>query len=71
MFLVFSRLTREQLNPSLKEYVEKYGTKDYHGEANEINILCSDVDSITFHDDTNMSGTISVSLFSHFLNQYH
>nr|CAH0098974.1 unnamed protein product [Daphnia galeata] len=55
-----SRLTREQLNPSLKEYVEKYGIKEYHGEANEINILCSNVDSITFHDDTNMGGKISV-----------
>ncbi|EFX71223.1 hypothetical protein DAPPUDRAFT_327424 [Daphnia pulex] len=55
-----SRLTREQLNPSLKEYVEKYGIKEYHGEANEIDLLCSNVDSITFHDDTNMGGNISV-----------
>ena len=60
ILFVLSRLTREQLNPSLKEYVEKYGIKEYHGEANEIDILCSNVDSITFHDDTNMGGKISV-----------
>ncbi|KAI9555153.1 hypothetical protein GHT06_017668 [Daphnia sinensis] len=65
-----SRLTREQLNPYLKEYVEKYGTRDYHGEANEINILCSNVESITFHDDTNMEGIMPVchGMVEH---QYH
>jgi hypothetical protein len=46
----------------LKEYVEKYGIKEWrnHGETNEIDVLCSNVDSITFHDDTNMGGNISV-----------
>uniref|UniRef100_A0A0N8ECL1 Pachytene checkpoint protein 2 homolog n=1 Tax=Daphnia magna TaxID=35525 RepID=A0A0N8ECL1_9CRUS len=65
-----SRLTREQLNPYLKEYVEKYGTKDYHGEANEINILCSNVESITFHDDTNMEGIMPVC-YGTVEHQYH
>ena len=61
-----SQLSKEQLNPYLKEYVEKYGIKDYHGNQSiEIDavLLCHNVDSIIFYDDSNITGSEVVSLF--------
>lgn len=57
-----SRLSKEQLNPHLKSYVEKYGIKDYHhGNQNiEIDALHHNIESITFYDDSSISGSVVV-----------
>lgn len=57
---LYSLLTRDQLNPCLREYVQRYGNKEYRGEINDIETLCSNVQSITFHDDDNVDGVVMV-----------
>jgi len=64
-FYFFSRLSKEQLNPHLKNYVEMYGIKDYHGnqsiEVEHHDVLHHNIESITFYDDSSISGSVVVS----------
>lgn len=65
--LFFSVLTRDQLHPHLKEYVERFGTKNYHGGPIEVDIIYKNVETITFYDDTYINGhhheEITVSVY--------
>lgn len=54
--LIPSVLTRDQLHPHLKEYVQKFGSKDYHGGPMEVDILFKNIETITFYDDTTING---------------
>jgi len=56
-----SRMSKEDLKPHLELYVKKYGTKNYHGGNIESDILNSNIDSITFYNDSNNDGLISVN----------
>jgi hypothetical protein len=53
------------LNPHLKNYVEMYGIKDYHGnqsiEVEHHDVLHHNIESITFYDDSSISGSVVVS----------
>ena len=53
-------MSKEDLKPHLELYVKKYGTKNYHGGNIESDILNSNIDSITFYNDSNNDGLISV-----------